>query len=77
MATRTKLTQRQRGEYVTLKRELDQAQAAINRSPRPTDKQVATEEAAYTSLCDWAEENDLNYTEYDIRGTREEHEATQ
>jgi hypothetical protein len=71
-------TDAQRVEFAALRGAHQQAQDIIDRSPiGGTDAQVIRENVTWNAMVDWIEDNDLNYSELDPRGTREEYEATQ
>lgn len=60
-----------------LTREWKAAALAVQTAmPESTCKQDQAEEQAYDALVDFVEDNDLNWTEHDPRGTRAEFEAT-
>lgn len=64
-----KLSRKQRSEYTALRKELNAAVKALD-TDEDYDAASTREQVAFDSLSDWVEENDLNYTEFDPRGTR-------
>lgn len=64
-----KLTATQRTEWRTLDLAWRQAEIALEEADGwRYDQAYERREAAWDSLVDWVEENDLNFTKYDARG---------
>lgn len=68
-----KLSQRQRHELTTLRAAWRAAFKAANHDD--SQRAADAEQTAYDSLVDWVDENKLEYTEHDPRGTEAELDA--
>lgn len=51
------------------------AKALADNERRDTGRTAQAEELAWSTWCDWVEENNLNYSKYDPRGAKDPTDA--